>query len=139
MLAVQEFLYSHCISGSVMQLVESVSVQPDSFLQKIQISIENPPQVVAEVVQKGIIMNYAGNVSRTYVANKSLFLCEAFGQQFFVSAGQFGNIDFDGFVPAWLVPENKKCQTKPAPKKKREAEDKAAAAKPVDTKDANPP
>ena len=49
-------------------------------------------------------MNYNGKFSRT-VKKNSAFVCEAFGTNFYMEAGElYHPAQSDAFVPAWLVP-----------------------------------
>ena len=57
------------------------------------------------------MLNFCGKVVNVPAKN-SLFVCRAFERDFFITAGEFGSLDTDGFVPAWVIPEGKMAKAK---------------------------
>ena len=57
------------------------------------------------------VLEFVGKVDHVPAKN-SLFVCRAFERDFFITARDFGCLDTDGFVPAWVIPEGKIAKTK---------------------------
>ena len=74
--------------------------------------------------QQDLLLNFVGKVV-TVPGKNSIFVCRAFEPDFFITAGDLGSLDTDGFVPAWLVPEAKIAKAKAGPKAKSKAKDAA--------------